>query len=327
MACVCAEDDVCCTDGWDDLCVAEVDELGCGACGSSGTGGAGATCPTNGPPGGPFTMRFDVATLSCGASGVCTGGEDKCLCQADFDVLNGASSHLMALGTDKQKQKVWSAGNVQAVYVDDLNTGWTSGAAAKVSAVMSQAEKNFPCGVPTWFIVNEISAGLWPSNPSYRDYVVAFAKSMKNDHGRKVVIAAPFETPGNNAAWWGEVSKYAFIGAEVYLSGKEVNSHSNSVAWCQSQYQASINAYAAVGVAKSRLFLLEHFGNTDPSKGWGRAGVSVAGWKNAITARAKAIQNLGFAGFASYGWGGNDLHAPEADRLSFMATYLGNPVP
>ena len=34
-ACVCAEDPYCCDTEWDETCVAEVDEFGCGFCGSS----------------------------------------------------------------------------------------------------------------------------------------------------------------------------------------------------------------------------------------------------------------------------------------------------
>lgn len=292
-----------------------------------GAGDVGSACPTNGPPPGPANKRFDIATLSCSSGGSCSGAEDKCFCQQDFDVLNGVPSHFLGLGSDKQKPNVWDKGNFQAVYVDDLNTDWPSGGAARAAAVMAEAQQNFPCGVPSWVIVNEISASLWPSNASYRDYVVAFAKSLHVDHGRSVVIAAPFDGPGANGAWWSQLQQYAYVGAEVYLSGKEVNASGNSVAWCKQQYQNAIDAYASVGVPKSRLFLFEHFGNSAADKGWGRAGVSVAGWKNAIHARAQAIGQLGFAGFVSYGWGGNEMHAPESDRLDFMAVYAAGTVP
>lgn len=310
------------------------DELGGSGGGSElggsggGTGGdVGASCPTNGPPPGPAARRFDIATLSCSTGGSCTGSEDKCFCQEDFDILNGVPSHFLGLGTDKQKTKVWEKGNFQAVYVDDLNTSWEAGGAARAAAVMATATQNFPCGVPSWVIVNEISAGLWPSNPSYRDYVIAFAKSLNVDHGRTVVIAAPFDSPGANGAWWSQLQEYAYVGAEVYLSGKEVNASGNSMSWCKAQYQSAIDAYVSVGVPKSRLFLFEHFGNSGADKGWGRAGVSVAGWKNAINARAQAIGQLGFAGFVSYGWGGNEMHAPESDRLAFAQVYAAGNVP
>ncbi len=113
----------------------------------------------------------------------------------------------------------------------------------------------------------------------------------------------------------------------MYLSGKEVNANGNSVSWCQTQYQAAVSAYGALGVPKNRLFLFEHFANTDASVGYGRGGVSVAGWHNAIKARAIAAKNVGFAGFVSYAWGGNAMHAPEADRLAFMDTYNQQQLP
>ncbi len=40
-ACVCADDPYCCDTAWDELCIAEVDSLGCGACGAIGPAGFG----------------------------------------------------------------------------------------------------------------------------------------------------------------------------------------------------------------------------------------------------------------------------------------------
>ena len=223
-------------------------------------------------------------------------------------------------------------GNGQAAYVDDLNTNWTAGGASRANDVMASAKKLFSCGVPKWFIVNEVSAGLWPGNATYRDFVVEFAKTLSGTHGRTVVVTAPFDKPGKNGAWWSALAKHAFVGAQVYLSGKEVNAQGNSVSWCQSQYQASIDAYANRGVAKNRLFIFEHFGNTLPNVGWGRAGVSSSGWHNAIKARAQALKNLKLTGFVSYGWGGNDMHAPPGRsarvhaNVSAAATALDEPL-
>jgi len=47
-ACVCAEDNYCCTTKWDSICVGEVEELGCGTCGGSGSdAGSGDTGKTD----------------------------------------------------------------------------------------------------------------------------------------------------------------------------------------------------------------------------------------------------------------------------------------
>ncbi len=175
--------------------------------------------------------------------------------------------------------------------------------------------------------MNELSASQWPGNAAYRTYAINLATTMQNTYNKAVVIAAPFATPGAHAADWTALAKHAFVGAEVYLTGAAINKSGNSVAWCQKQYQASITAYANLGVPKSRLFLFEHFGNTTAGTNWGRSGVSAAGWNNAIKARSQAAHNLGFAGFVSYGWGGNAMHAPESDRLGFMDTYAAQTVP
>lgn len=290
-----------------------------------GGGSAEASCPSGSAPT-PVTLRFDVATLNCGSAGVCSPASGKCFCPPDFDALNSLSQHLMAVATDQHKAKIWAAGNQQAVYVNDLNVNVAAGGAARANAVLAKAASDFPCGVPSWFVVNEISAGLWPGDASYRQFVVDFAKTLAAK-GKKVIVAAPFATPGANAASWTELQKHAFIGVENYLSGAEVNQSGNSVGWCQAKYQASIDAYGKLGVPKGRLVLFEHFGNTGPGVEWGRGGVSVAGWHNAIKARAQAIANLGFAGFVSYGWGNNDMAATNAERVAFMKTYTSATVP
>jgi hypothetical protein len=295
--------------------------------------GTGSNCPTNGPPPGPYKLRFDLATLQCGASGVCTGDEDKCFCPPDFAALAALPGHFLAVGGEKSKSTTWGSGNVQAVYVNEFITDWKLGGAQRADAVIAKAKQDFPCGVPKWFLVNEISNSLWPDTPSYRQFVIDFAKRLKLGYGKTVVIAAPFQTIAANAASWTELQKHAYIGVEAYLSGKEIKDNGFSVSWCQAQYAASVAAYAKQGVPKSRLFLFEHFANSDtmmdngiPIK-WGRQAVSAADWHKAIKVRSQAAHNIGFAGFVSYDWGGNGMHAPESDRLAFMNTYLAQTLP
>lgn len=290
-------------------------------------------CPTNGPPPGPFVPRFDVATLQCNPTGQCSGAEDKCLCLPDFSALAALPGHFLAVSSDKNKSVTWGSGNLQAVYIDDMNTDWKLGGVARADAALAKAKKGFPCGVPKWFLVNEISPSMWKSLPEYRKFVIDFAKTMKQKYGKATVVAAPFQTVAANGESWTELAKYAFIGIESYLSGKEIKDSGFSLAWCQSQYAASLNSYMARGVPKSRLFLFEHFGNTGtvmdngiPIK-WGRQAVSAADWHKAIQVRSKAANAVGFAGFVSYDWGANGLHAPQADRLAFMKTYRGQKLP
>jgi hypothetical protein len=157
--------------------------------------------------------------------------------------------------------------------------------------------------------------------------VVDFATAMDVDYDKNVVIAAPFDSPGNHAADWSALADHAWVAAEVYLSGKEVNASGNSVAWCAAQYEDAALAYGALGVSLDRLFLVEHFGQTTAEKSWGRAGVSTAGWHNAIEARSQAAASVGFAGFVSYAWSWNLMHESEANRVAFMQTYVAQDLP
>ena len=275
------------------------------ACGDDGCGGSCGPCGGDqsctsdgrcvGRPAGPVTMRFDVATSNCPDGRWEFGCPDddldleRCLCKPELDGLNYATaSHFVAVSSDRRRGDIWAAGNFQAVYVDDLNTDWTDGGAARADAVVARAEAGFPTGVPQWFVVNEISAGLWPDDPDYRAFVIEFARALHEDHGRRVIIAAPFARPGRHADDWTALQGWAFVGAEVYLTGADVNASGNSVAWCEDQYQAAVDAYGLMGVPPSRLVLFEHFGNSVADTDWGRSGVSVNGWSNAIDARSRA---------------------------------------
>jgi hypothetical protein len=284
-----------------------------------GTTGAVEPCPPFDPPG-PLAMKFDVATFQCAAGIVsCDADIDKCWCQNLFDALDVGAPPAQAKGSD--------AGNELAVYVDDLNTDWMDGAEARAAAVIANAETNFQCGVPTWFVLNEISAGTWPSNASYREFVVDFAAEMDLVWGKNVLIASPFDAPASNAASWAALAEHAWIGVESYLSGQEINATGNQVVWCEDQYQTSKDAYTSKGVPADRLVLFEHFGGTLTDTGWGRSGVSDAGWINAIEARSAAAASVGFAGFASYAWSSNLIHEDETARIDFIETYVAQPLP
>lgn len=141
---------------------------------------------------------------------------------------------------------------------------------------------------------------------------LAAARSRARDHGRDGRRAGP-GSPASRATCASRV--------ENYLSGAEIKAHAFSQTWCRSQYQASIDAYGARGVPKSRLVLTEHFGNTKADKPWGRGGVSDADWARAIRVRAAAARALHFAGFASYAWAFNWVHEEIAQRLEYEALY------
>jgi hypothetical protein len=293
-----------------------------------GTTGPREPCPPFDPPATEPTLKFDVVTFSCAAGQTeCPADDDKCLCSNLFDALNVGPPHYIAMGTDAHRSEVLAAGNALAVYVDDLNTDWMDGGPARAAKMIADAEADFACGVPDWFVINEISAGNWPDNAAYRQYVIDVATELDVVHGKHALIASPFSAPGANAASWDALADHAWIGAENYLSGQQINATGNQVVWCVEQYQTSVNAYTSKGVPMSRLVLFEHFGGTLAGTNWGRAGVSDAGWINAITTRSEAAAQLGLAGFASYAWGSNLVHEDEPGRIGYVDTYTALSLP
>ncbi len=82
-ACVCAQDDFCCTDSWDDTCIGEVDEFGCGSCGGgfggSDPGFGGSDPGMGGAPGGSGACCTPEPTPGCGDDAFV----EQCVCLFD----------------------------------------------------------------------------------------------------------------------------------------------------------------------------------------------------------------------------------------------------
>lgn len=81
-ACVCAHDPGCCAGAWDELCVAEVDRLGCGTCGG---GGSQELCCL--PHGGPGCVDPGVAACVCEQNPYCCEEDWDEACVAAVDAL------------------------------------------------------------------------------------------------------------------------------------------------------------------------------------------------------------------------------------------------
>ena len=122
---------------------------------------------------------------------------------------------------------------------------------------------------------------------------------MKNTYGYNVILYSPFSNPGNNSSDWQAAATDAYIGIENYISGQDVTNNAFSVSYCQNIYQSSINSYTALGVPRAKLMLGEHFAQTLPGTGYGRAGVTSNAWDSAISVRNRALQNIAFTGFLS----------------------------
>src|SRR5580765_7995238 len=71
----------------------------------------------------------------------------------------------------------------------------------------------------------------------------------------------------------------------------------------------------------------EHFSQTVTGTGYGRSGVSSNDWDTAITVRNQALLNIGFTGFLSYAWGGNDMGVTLDEMLEHEDVYATNRLP
>jgi hypothetical protein len=269
-------------------------------------------------------LKFDVVTFCCGCS--------SSICQSHFDELNfpTTNGHYIAMGTDAHRLELATNGNLLAIYYNTLNDGYSTNSGAQAATNIDQyAMANFTSTgpKPSWVVLNEISAGLWPSDANYRTYVRDIVHTLRTVFGYTVIVYSPFPNPGANSTDWQAVAADAYIGIENYLSGSEVMSQGFSVSYCQSQYQSSITSYTALGVPRAKLMLGEHFAQTLSGTSYGRSGVSSNDWDSALIARDQAAQNVAFAGFLSYAWGGNDMGVSTNEQLHFEDTYRTSNLP
>ena len=221
-------------------------------------------------------------------------------------------------------------GNALAVYYNTLNDGWTTNSPQIGASNINQtAVANFSSGGPRpdWIILNEISSGLWPSDSSYRAWIRGVVHELKVTYGYSVILYSPFENPGANASDWQALANDCYIGIENYISGTTIKAQGYSVSYCQGIYQSSITSYANLGVARARLMLGEHFGQTTTGTTWGRSGVTSNEWNQAIAARSQAAKNVAFPGFLTYAWSKNAMLVSDPELLNFEDTYRTNLLP
>src|SRR5512140_1898037 len=66
-------------------------------------------------------LRIDVAGLDCPAGAdACPAGLDKCQCMAEFEALNYATPHLMAVSSNLLADRIHARGNHIVAYYDTL---------------------------------------------------------------------------------------------------------------------------------------------------------------------------------------------------------------
>ena len=272
--------------------------------------------------------RFDIETFCC----ECT--VENHFCEPQFEALNwhATNGHYLVMGSDSHREQIAAQGNALAIYYDVFNEGCEKMTAAeKADAIEKYSQKHFTSTGPRpqWIILNEISASKWPTNAAYRKWVVDVLSALKNKYKYSAVLCAPFDRPAAHPEDWQAVAANAYVGIECYLSGKAIEEHKFSPAWCETQYRISKNKYAHLGVPADRLFLVEHFANTEdaPDRKWGRQGVTREEWDKAITIRSAALHKVGFAGFMSYCWSKNRMKVSDEELIHFENTYRAQTLP
>jgi hypothetical protein len=174
--------------------------------------------------------RFDVVTFCCDCP------IENHLCDPQFDALNwqAANGHYLAMGSDAHQNQIISQGNHLAIYYNVFNDGSEKMTAIeKAASIEEYARSRFTHtgGRPQWIILNEISAGRWPVDSTYRKWVVQLITDLKNKYGLSPVLCAPFERPGAHAEDWQAIATNACIGIECYLGGKAIKDHAFSTNW------------------------------------------------------------------------------------------------
>jgi autotransporter-associated beta strand protein len=260
-------------------------------------------------------------------------GADPHFGQAQFNVLNYPSinGNYMMTSTDGHRSEMTANNNNLAEFYNWLQQRYDahttkdgSVSADEIDAyVVTNSTNNGP--KPNWIILNEISTSLWPSNSTYRQWVVDVASKLHDTYGYNVVTYTTFANPSNNASYWQALAAKSYIAIENYLSGEEVwrngTDDASRRAWAQAQYDWSQTAYGNLGVSASRLFLSEEFANTNSGTVWGRAGLSATDWDKVIQLRQEAIYNADYAGFLAYAWGSNDMGITEAEQIQHEYYY------
>ena len=180
---------------------------------------------------------------------------------------------------------------------------------------------------PTWIVLNEISSSQWPSSATYRSWLETVVHTLHVDDGHEIILYAPFDHPGANAADWQTLAADAYIAPENYQSGAEIESLNFSLSAVQANYQLTKTSYAALGVPVSRLFLGEDYSQTTAGTDYGRSGVSMDDWNEAIEVRSQAIHNVGFYGSISYDWGKDAMGVLEDEMIQYEQTYRAQILP
>jgi hypothetical protein len=259
-----------------------------------------------------------------------TNSRDFCSCMWDFDQLNKHGNHYMAIGGPIFLDRVASAGNQLSYLVDKFNKHRSlsgTDAALKIIATAKLYFENSPTGMPRYFLLNEISS-VWhkQADTAYINWIIEIAKTIRENGFIPVMYVQNFDPLRYTKSLWGwkELTKYAYLGLETYLNTEKIvklKTDKERAAFMKKSYQKYVTNYGKAGVPKSKLILVEHYGNTAKGRFWGRSGVSHSNWIRIIKLRNSVFKSLKLKGVGSYGWFSNAMRVTSSKRNEYYGAY------
>jgi hypothetical protein len=215
---------------------------------------------------------------------------------------------------------------------------------------------------PKWIALNEAWSLLYQDDAvgiDYRTWIRDLTKQMAARGTRPILYVQQRSSAAGPYTLLNETAKYAWIGVEAYLSGREVIDAPGECAppydannWCVQQYtqiRNAIRSSATPAIPHERLVMIEHFATntlyfvasngTTMKSGWGRAydddpnspthgAPSTTSWNTVIERRALALKALpSLFGVGSYAWSSNGSGTGSVHRVQFAETWVGVQLP
>jgi hypothetical protein len=259
-----------------------------------------------------------------------SGTGDRCLCWRDFDRLNAKTKggHYISTASNiglggLMAKKARANGNDVAYYVNDMHAHGSTNGKSSAAKFWKEACKKFrTCAeVPKFWIMNEILSERWPS-AAYQKWVIGMTKGLKK-YGLKPIISVPPRWSSYPIApsAFKAIAKHGYLALELYVSGRMLKSNGFSTGYLKNYYGRPLQAYMKMGIPRARIFMYEHYANSDASIPYGRQGVSDADWVRTIILRNQVISKLKFGGVLAYAWWLNSMKQSPAVRDKFYAAH------
>jgi len=255
----------------------------------------------------------------------------SCFCWHDFDRLNSKSKggHYMAVGGGvgfgaEMIKKAKANGNDIAFYINDMHAHGSTNGLASANAFWKDACQKFQScqKVPKFWIMNEILSERWPS-ASYQKWVVDMTKGLAAHKVKPIISVAPrWSSSPIGQSSFKQIGQHGYLALELYVSGQMLRGNRFSTAYLNNYYGRPLRTYQAMGIPKAKIFMYEHYANSDSSIPYGRQGVSDADWIRTIQLRNQVISKLNFGGVLAYAWWHNSMHQSAEQRDKYYSAHI-----